>query len=120
MRSRPEGNRRWPRRWSMNTSVSTRTSAIARSPRGALGDLEVRKRPERRVEGRVDRGGFVDQILVDGLADQCREALPFPSAPGVKLLALVAREVDLGPDAAHTAQYTALWSRLGGLLRERS
>jgi hypothetical protein len=99
---------RAPRKWSMQTSVSTSTS-IAKALRSLFpfvsrGDLEIRDAAEGSVKHRLDisRGGSVPgHVGVDGVADDRRERLPFALPASVELLALLLGQVDLRPSSCH-------------------
>src|SRR5919198_6450034 len=110
MRSRPLIKGLAPRMRSMNTLVSTRTSVTllrfcpdVTTP-FASGNFEVRGDTEEPFEVRleVDLPTLVlEEVLVDGVADELREGLALALPQLVEALALLLGQVDLGSSAGH-------------------
>jgi len=99
---------RAPRKWSMQTSVSTRRS-IAKAlcslfPFVARRDLEIRDAAEGPVEDRLDVSRpcqVSGHVRIDGVTDDGRERLAFALSARVKLLPLFLGQVDLRPCCWH-------------------
>ena len=100
-------SRRVPRRTSMKTSVSTRSSAteaepaLSFPPLASGRDLEIRQRSERLVEDPLRVGGRLAQIGVDGLAHDRGEALALSLPPRLEPSPLLRAEVDLRTGSRH-------------------
>src|SRR3989449_7649512 len=100
-------SRRVPRRPSMKTSVSTRSSAteaepaLSFPPLASGRDFEIGQRSERLVEDPLRVGGRLAQIGVDGLAHDRGEALALSLPPRLEPSPLLRAEVDLRTGSWH-------------------
>ena len=98
--SEPAVRRRWPRRWSTRTSLSSRIRATL-VPLVAAGQLQPGHGCRRSRQRRFCVRPVAGQVGVHGLPDHPGEGCAGPPSAGIQLPTLVGREVDLRASTWH-------------------